>query len=251
MEERCGSKGSNSTNDFQIPSTLTTGLYAWYPLDGNINDLSGNHHHGYYPGGIWPVTAGPSYAPSRSNLPNGAATFNGTNQLFASNFTPLCHEDFSIALWIYTSVVSNNRIMGYQSSPGANPGISLVLNASGNAEFSAYWVAYGYNGDGLSGAFSTVLSANVWTHITYVHNGATRQGNIWINGVNGGLTSNFGSFAGCTTGVSPNQWHSGTPLNIGYAYTGLFFTGQMDDIWFFQGRQLSAADILTLMSLPF
>lgn len=250
LKGRCGPKGS-SADGFQIPASLTSGLYAWYPLDGDINDRSGNGHHGYFPGGIWPVTFGPTYTLSRSNLPNGSASFNGTNQLFANNFNPLCHEDFAIAFWIYTSVVANNKIMGFQGSPSANPGITLSLNATGQADFGAFWVASGYNADGLSGASSTVASANVWTHITYVHNGTTRQGNIWVNGVNEGGTANFGGYAGCTTGISPNQWHNGTPLNVGYAYPAGFFTGRMDDIWFFQGRQLNASDISILMGLPF
>ncbi|TGN21160.1 LamG domain-containing protein [Leptospira idonii] len=239
-----------SVNSFSIPATLVSGLYAWYPLDGNMNDMSGNSRHGYFPGGIWPTTSGPSYTLSRFNLPNGTASFNGTNQFFGSDFAPLCHEDFAIALWIYPSVVSNNKIMGYQGATNYNPGITLAVNGAGRAEFNAFWVAGWGNVDGLAGNSSTVVPANVWTHIVYVHNGTTRQGNIWVNGVNEGTTSNFGSYAGCTTGTSPNQWWTGTPLNIGYAYPGGFFTGRMDDIWFFIGRQLNASDISTLMSLP-
>ncbi|BDA77766.1 hypothetical protein LPTSP3_g06960 [Leptospira kobayashii] len=239
-----------SINNFLIPSTLSSGLYAWYPLDGNINDMSGNSHDGYFPGGIWPATSGPSYTSGRSNIPNDVATFNGSNQLFASDFVPLCHEDFAIALWIYAGSVTNNKIMGYQDAPSYNPGITLSLNATGRVDFSAFWIAGWGNVDGIIGSSATAISANVWTHIAYVHNGTTRQGNIWVNGVNEGVTSNFGSFAGCTTGTSPNQWWNGTPLNIGYAFPSGFFTGRMDDIWFFKGRQLSASDISTLMGLP-
>jgi len=239
-----------SVNSFQIPAALSSSLYAWYPLDGDINDRSGNAHHGYFPGGIWPATSGPSYASGRSNIPSDVASFNGSNQLFGSDFAPLCHEDFAIALWVSAGVASNNKIMGYQQAPGSNPGITFELDATGRVAFKAFWVASGNNMDGISGSSSTVVSANVWTHIVYVHNGATRQGNVWVNGVNVGATSNFGSFAGCTTGTSSNQWWAGAPLNIGYAYPVGFFTGRMDDIWFFRGRQLSAADISTLMSLP-
>ncbi|TGK79060.1 LamG domain-containing protein [Leptospira noumeaensis] len=250
LEGNCIPKNVSTERSYQIPDSLVSGLYAWYPLDGNFMDMSGNARHGYFPGGVWPVTLGPSYTIGHSNLTNGSASFNGTNQLFASNFLPLCHEDFTIALWIYTNVVYNNRILGFQGSPGGNPGITVVLNPTGNPEFSAYWVASGYNSDGISVSSSSVVSANVWTHIVYVHNGTTRQGTIWVNGLSAGTTANFGSFAGCTTGNSPNQWYNGTPLNIGYAYANQYFTGRMDDIWFFKGRQLNVSDISTLMGLP-
>ncbi|TGL39860.1 LamG domain-containing protein [Leptospira perdikensis] len=260
LQGRCSLNGFNSTNGFQIPPTLISGLYAWYPLDGNTNDLSGNAHHGYSPGSFWPVTSGPSYSLSRSNLPNGTASFNGTDQFFASDFNPLCNEDFAIALWIFPHNATNNQIMGFQQGIGYNPGARLLLDATGHAEFSSFF-SFWDNANLTVGTSSTVLSANVWTHITYVHSGATQQGTIWVNGVNVGVTSDsINSFdpgtgdpyvTGCVTGSAPFQWWAGTPLNIGYGYSNpRFFTGRMDDIWFFQGRQLSAGDISTLMSLP-
>ncbi|PKA22470.1 concanavalin [Leptospira sp. mixed culture ATI2-C-A1] len=260
LEGRCSPKNVASTNGFQIPPTLVSGLYAWYPLDGDINDRSGSAHHGYFPGGSWPVTTGPSYSPSRSNLPNGTASFNGTDQLFASDFTPLCHEDFTIALWIFPYNATNNQIMGFQEAIGYNPGVMFSLDATGHFEFSSFF-SFWDNSNLTRGVSSTVLSANVWTHITYVHNGGTQQGTIWVNGLNVGVTSDsINSFdpgtgepyvTGCITGSSPFQWWTGTPLNIGYGYSNpRFFSGKMDDIWFFKGRQLNASDISILMSLP-
>lgn len=256
LEGRCGPNGVTSTNGFQIPPTLVSGLYAWYPLDGDINDKSGSAHHGYFPGGIWPATTGPSYSLSRSHLPNGTASFNGTDQYFGSDFTPLCNEDFAIALWIFPNNATNNQIIGFQQAIGYNPGPRLLLDAAGHFEFSAFFSFWG-NSSVTVGTSSAVLTANVWTHITYVHNGATQQGTIWVNGVGVGVTSDFipsGDLpyvTGCITGSSPLPWWTGTPLNIGYGFANpRFFTGRMDDIWFFKGRQLSASDISTLMSLP-
>ena len=39
-------------------------------------------------------------------------------------------------------------------------------------------------------------------------------------------------------------------MNIGYSYATVYFSGFMDNIWFFQGRQLKAGEIGTLMVLP-
>lgn len=250
LEGSCTPKNASTERSYEIPASLVSGLFAWYPLDGNSRDMSGNARHGYFPGGVWPVTSGPSYAVGHSNLTNGSASFNGTDQLFASDFVPLCHEDFAITFWINTNLTSNNRILGYQAAPSFNPGITMTLNATGNPEFLSFWIASGGNIDGILVTSSSVVTANVWTHIAYAHNGSTRQGTIWVNGVITGNTSNFGSYDGCTTGISPNQWHNGTPLNIGYAYPSQFYVGMLDDIWFFKGRQLNASDISTLMSLP-
>ncbi|TGK97129.1 LamG domain-containing protein [Leptospira brenneri] len=250
--------GKYCSNGFKIqqyivPASLASGLYAWYPLDGNTSDLSGNANHGYFPGGSWPATLGPSYTFSRSNLPNGTASFNGTDQLFSSDFAPVCNEDFSIALWIFPNNATNNQILGFQQGNGSNPGVMLALNGTGHFEFSSYF-SYWNNQNLTHGASSTVLSANVWTHITYVHSGATQQGTIWVNGVNVGATAdtvNVSNVTGCITGSLPFQWWTGTPLNIGYGYSNpRFFSGKMDDIWFFKGRQLNANDISTLMDLP-
>ncbi|TGK55435.1 LamG domain-containing protein [Leptospira kanakyensis] len=251
LEGRCGPK---STYGFQIPPALVSGLYAWYPLDGDINDKSGSAHHGYFPGGIWPVTTGPSYTLSRSNLPNGSASFNGTDQYFGSDFTPLCNEDFAIALWIFPNNATNNQIMSIQQYIGGDPGPRLLLDATGHFEFSAFFDFWA-NEDLTLGTSSTVLTANVWTHITYVHNGATQQGTIWVNGVGVGVTSdltpNASQVTGCITGSSSRPWRTGKPLNIGFGFDNpRFYSGRMDDVWFFKGRQLSASDISTLMSLP-
>ncbi|MBM9591143.1 LamG domain-containing protein [Leptospira sp. 201903075] len=237
----------SKTREYIVPSSLASGLYAWYPLDGNMDDLSGNARHGYFPGGVWPTTLGPTYTLSRSHLPSGAASFNGTDQLFANNFTVLCHEDFAIALWIFPNYVVHNEILGFQASPGQNPAILFFLGATGQLAFQSFFND-GSNGNSTYGTSSMAFSANLWTHIAYVHNGTTRQGNIWVNGVSVGATSDVGGLS-CST----SQWWSGTPLTIGYSYYGnvsRFFAGRMDDIWFFKGRQLDANDISTLMNLP-
>ncbi|MDF3818978.1 LamG domain-containing protein [Leptospira sp. 96542] len=247
-------KGSGSkTREYIVPPSLVSGLYAWYPLDGGINDMSGNAHHGYFPGGSWPVTLGPTYDLNRSQTQGSAAIFNGTDQLFASDFTPLCNEDFSIALWIFSNNATNNPILGFQEAIGYNPGVQLSLNATGRIEFSSYF-SFWDNSNLTLGSSSTVLSANLWTHLTYVHSGATQQGTIWVNGVNVGATSdmiNVSNVTGCSSGSLPFQWWTGTPLNIGYGYSNpRYFSGKMDDIWFFKGRQLNIGDISTLMNLP-
>lgn len=233
-----------------VPSGLSDALYAWYPLDGNLSDLSGNAHHGFLPGGPWPVSTGITYTTNRTGVATEAASFNGVDQLFASNFAPVCNQDFTVALWIFSGVAMSNRIMGTQTTPAQNPGVQLQIGSAGQFQFTAFWVAGGANTDGIQGLSPATIPVSEWTHLAYVHNGASRHGNLWVNGVTVAGTANFGAFVGCTTGAGANSWWVGTPFNIGYSYPAAFYSGKMEDIWFYQGRQLTADEIAILMGVP-
>jgi len=229
-----------------VPPALSTGLYAWYPLDGNIYDQSGDRRHGSFPGGFWPVTTGPSYTENRFSQANEAASFNGTDQYFQSDYKPLCHEDFSVAFWFYSNIGTDNKFMGTQDPwPASNPGVTFGIGNDTKPMFYAFWISWGGNMDGISAVSPNAISVATWTHYAYVHNGTTHHGNIWINGVSVAATANFGG-CGCT-GVGSWQWWTG-PMMIGYGYANVHYNGRMEDVWFFQGRQLSGADITTIMN---
>lgn len=231
-----------------VPPSLVSGLYAWYPLDGDLHDLSGNANHGFIPGGVWPATTGPVYTTNRFNTSNEAASFNGIDQFFQTNYTPVCHQDFTLAFWFYSNVPNSNPIMGTQTAPSANPGVNIAIPVGGTIRFYSFWIAGGANTDGIEGITPGTITSTTWTHFAYVHNGTTRQGNLWVNGASVAATANFGGFAGCTSGVGANQWWTG-PMMLGYGYAGILFDGRLEDVWFYQGRQLSGANIATLMNV--
>jgi len=79
-----------------LPSAVT-GVYAWYELDGNRNDVSGSGNNAYLPTAPF-SGVDPTYtATDRYGLPNAAATFNGTTQYIGNNFVAKCDEDFSVS----------------------------------------------------------------------------------------------------------------------------------------------------------
>lgn len=245
--QRASGAGSASS---QIPASLAANLYAWYPLNGDINDYSGNSRHGTFPGGIWPGTTGPTYTVNRSAVANAAGQFNGTDQYFATNFDPACTQDFSIALWVRGVSLVSRTFMGLQTAPNTNPGIMIHTDAGGQPAFSAFWIAGGANSDLIQAQTPTVIGSNVWTHLTYVHDGATRNGVFYVNGSGATPSAYVGAFPGCTTGTGTNKWWDASPLNIGYGYPNVFFPGQLDDLWFFLDRKLTVANITTLMNQP-
>jgi len=80
----------------QAQSFLTNGLVAYYPVNGNANDASGNGNNGTAFNG---VTYGASPLGS-------AATFNGSNQYIALPNSITINEDLTITFWINTSATN-------------------------------------------------------------------------------------------------------------------------------------------------
>ncbi|MCX6271805.1 MAG: dockerin type I domain-containing protein [Bacteroidetes bacterium] len=93
----------------QIP---TDGLVAWYPLNGNANDESGNGNNG--------TVTGASPAADRFGSTNKAYYFNGIDNFIEipnPQNLEMSFNDFSIVAWIKTnSTVNNGRIFSKGSS---------------------------------------------------------------------------------------------------------------------------------------
>jgi gliding motility-associated-like protein len=153
-------------NNFIVESqvNLTQGLVAYYPFNGNANDVSGNGHHGIGLNGL-------SYAADINGTPNTAALFDGVDDfieiadnggllnrsamsfsmqvkpqstvvqtlLAKQKFTTASEASFQVAMnyapyngaywWVQKS---NNTFCGSNSSPSAtvvNTGTDLLPNA--------------------------------------------------------------------------------------------------------------------------
>src|SRR2546426_1776683 len=74
--------------------TLTNGLVAFYPFNGNVNDASGNGNHG--------VANDVSFGTDRFGMPNRAGSFAGNaNSNVKINSTSLnLLTDFTVSVWI-------------------------------------------------------------------------------------------------------------------------------------------------------
>lgn len=231
-----------------------TGIYAWYELDGNRNDASGSGNNAFLPttpfNGVDPAYTGAD----RYGVPNSAATFNGTTQYVGNNFVAKCDESFSVSLWLKPAQIAAQRsVVGYQVFPAGNPGFTLNVDAGGAVGLQSFF-ATGFNASNLYGS-GGALVVGQWSHITIVNDIATRRSTIYVNGtavattvpaVGGGATECSGS--ACTCAGSPptgvEQWYTGTPMTIGYAYRG-FFQGDLDQVAFYS-RKLTAAEIQLL-----
>lgn len=234
-----------------ILAAQTTGIYAWYELDGSRNDASGSGNNAFLPttpfSGVDPSFAGTD----RYGLSNAAATFNGTTHYFGNNFQAKCDEAFSVSLWLKPAQTASVRtILGYQPSPLANPGFMINQEAGGAVTVQAFFAADGANVSNTTGTGGTLTVAQ-WAHIAVVHDAVARVSTIYLNGSYIATSVHAGTncAGACTcSGVSPvtggQQWWNGTPMTIGYGYRG-YFSGDLDQVAFFN-RKLTTAEIQTL-----
>jgi len=81
----------------QTPAHVpANGLIGWWPLDGNVQDLSGNGHHG--------TVNGPVPCADRLGNPNAAYDFQGNQTLNIQHHPDLnIAPEYAIALWYLTS----------------------------------------------------------------------------------------------------------------------------------------------------
>ena len=142
----------------QIP---TNGLKAWYKLDGNASDNSGNN-----------LTATIHQAlptSDRFGLSGRAYNFDGIDDYIAStNSAFSLTSAISISCWFYLSNLPNDymAIVSKWETTGYYLGIGPANKIRWNV------------GNGIDG--NTVLSANQWYHVAVTFNGGVME--IYLNG---------------------------------------------------------------------
>ena len=208
----------------QLPSHIPEqALVAWWPLDGNVNDLSGNNNNG--------INYGALSSTDRFGNDNAALLFNGSTAQNSNNTTVLndCYlhvpnfntsftNEITVSFWI--NYTDNN-----QNPSGGHP--VLVKRNSNTIDFD---VSLGTNNNfsshlGSAGSFgdATYLPFNTWHHLALVYDGYNYK--LFIDGV---LSSHYTS-----SGTLSNNW---SDLFIGrYIYYGgsthyFYLNGKLDDV---------------------
>lgn len=205
-------------------------LVAWYPLNGNANDQTGNGHHGIVNGAV--LTA------DRFNDPGKAYFFDGLDDNIDCGDPPGNEfdltEDFTFTAWINTASTP--------PGPGSNVCYSIVGKDVWNGPNEKKWIfgvqqnrlIYHINGPGYGAGFwiyspEYTMLTSVWYHVAL-----TKSDSLYSFYING-------EFIGGAIDLN-GIYDVDAPLTLGYSEPCSPFHGSLDDIRIYN-RPLTSGEI--------
>ena len=212
---------------------LMDGLVAYYPFDGNANDLSGHGYNGIVYGAMPDV--------NQAGQPSSSFRFTGTTNWIRLNigFEAFTNE-FTVATWVkaddfesyYPSILSGDNTCVNLYVNGSEPGL-ISLGYLGKVYF--YQWAPGSNPMGAC-LSTTSIHTNQWHHVA-----ATRVGveyRLYLDGV-----------LSYSTNENSTAVPTGSYLQVGnalqYHNNEHFFHGNLDDLRIYN-RALSSNEVQAL-----
>jgi len=217
-----------------IPDLPMEGVIAYYTMQGNSNDVSGNDYHLY--------NYGANLVADRNGNDNSAYSFDGNSGLTLGNQTVVDQsEPQSVSLW-FKSESENNVEFG--AVLFAVSGTSTAWN---NSRFYVtikggyIWCQYGDGYDPIEGWNNILPSINkydddVWHNIVFISNGDNNTGLLYIDGD----LENSMQFT-----KSNHNNISGLIMKVGGDKYQNYYTGEVDDVIYY-GRALSAEEVLQI-----
>lgn len=212
----------------QIP---TDSLIAYFPLDGNVYDATGNGHNGVVYGGV-------SLGTNRTGSADSALVFDGTGYVTISNQTSLqVGSRFSIAFWF--------KLTG--APGGGSDWAGLVTKASASKQADAgpramVWYSYAKSqfyfqsmapDEYIASATPVPLSKDTWYHYAITADGDSVRmylDGAFVFGWPQDYSWTFSNYSNLTLGSQVGT------------YEGRTLVGSLDDVLFYS-RPLSAVEI--------
>ena len=221
-----------------LPSYIPkNGLVAWWPFDGNANDVSGNANHGILKGSV-------SLANDRLNLSNKAYSFNGSTDSyidvpFSSSLN--VKNSLTISAWVFMDGgYYNPRIISVYNGRCE----SFFIAAEGTSNTSRNFNSHFVNSDCQTGAGfccnvpGITVPSLTWQHIVFTvdTSGVAR---FYLNG----------ELKNTKAGTKVSSPAYASSLNIGRNVTPAYdaWGGKLDDIGIWN-RSLSANEILQVFN---
>ena len=219
---------STISSSSSLTGSLTNGLVAWYPFNGNANDESGNGNHG--------IVFGPTLSNDRSNNPNSSYRFNGGTDLIATTTQLGSTNTYTVSFWVQFDQISAAwLVMHGGTQTGA---ISYNFDDGARLISDGTIKQYVYNGTQNWIGSNNVQANNQWYHIVYSLSPSGMK--MFINGALSHLEPNV------TTSQAINgYWRIGGCTHPGHI--SLF--GSLDDIGIWN-RELSQSEITSLYNQP-
>lgn len=209
----CGN--SETTSNVASPHQ---GLVAYYPLNGNANDMSGNGNNG--------IVHGATLTTNRNGTENSAYYFNGSSYIEVPNSSSLSSATtgLTIATWIYVDSYVDGCVSICAKSDSSN---------DGQYRFQIYDTGiWAWKGFGIANV--TYLPIQQWHFVAFTWNGYFLT--FYLDGTPV-ATSIY-------SGTLPSDNY---PLEIGMDTPGAteFFIGKLSDLRIYN-RALSDTEILDI-----
>lgn len=212
---------------FYLNNEETNCLSAYYPFNGNANDVSGNNNNG--------VVHGATLTTDRFGNPNSAYSFDGiSDYIFVENSTTFPQNAISICFWLnredkfpvgLENYISKEHAFQTYEYPNSKLASGLYTGTAG------VWSSYE--------STLTIENNSDWIFYSFTFDNQTHIGNIYINGL---LDSTF-------IEQSPDAIvrTSSSPLYIGRNGSSevYYINGKLDDIRIY-GCALNEEDIFSL-----
>ncbi len=219
---------------FLIQAQPLQGLIAYFPLNGNVADYTGNGHDGMLYGNS-------IFSADRHGHSGMALYFNGVSDFIkitnATGFN-FYDKDFTFSLWINEDQRSN----GLQSaliSKRSYDKTGYALSITGDEHpWGSGKCIYQLTGGANSYIITTDTTASQnWYHLVFTYNNLKQIGEIYING-----KLNYASKKLAPPLNNNKSLYIGAD-SLAFSFAkGYLFKGRMDDIRFYN-RKLSSAEI--------
>lgn len=205
----------NSAGAASTSCTVSVGgLVAYYPLNNDAVDISGNGHDGTISGALG--------APNRFNQANKCLSFDGVDDYISLPASTLNHlPQGTLCGWLYQENLNAQYAIlygGLNLGVGGNPK-RLTFATANDAGVALYFIS------------DNTFQLNTWQHIA-----ATWDGSRWAIYVNGRLDKST------TTQIVPRTINSSGAWIGWHGQGGEYLRGKVDDIRIYN-RALSAGEI--------
>ncbi len=219
-------------------SFLTNGLVAYYPFNGNANDVTGTNNG---------VVSNAFLAVDRFGNQNRAFSFNGTNSYIRVTKQITTNRPFAWSVWLRPNFSQTNVpavLLCEGLSPGggtASPALAMNWGATpaSNAAGVGRFQFYTYNSPGyfLESQQRPQYNTNQWYQLVATLD-SSGNGCLYVNGVL------EGTIAGMPFGQNNGNFYIGGSVSQGQTY----FSGSIDDVRIYN-RALSTNEVAQLYSI--
>jgi len=205
---------------------LDEGLAAYYPFNGNADDVTSNKNNG--------IVYGAKLTADRNGKLNAAYEFNGTSDyIWLASPSSLKVSPFAVATWFKSSGGYSTTQIIYR---WRLYGMSLLVSFNNSRKCTA---GYGNTADEGFTVFSTTnCDDGKWHHLVSSYNGSTLK--LYVDGQ---LVANQIANGQVYYGAG------GAAIGRDGDWSDSFFKGVLDDLRIY-GRSLSAEEVQALYQMP-